>query len=295
MDSRNSGMGVLGQLRERWVLVVPAAVWYALFLLTPLIIPVFFSLTETYGAGGPNVENFPSLANYARLADEIYRGVFVRTFGVAVGGTVTLLLIAFPMAYYLATRPRRWKFPLLALIVIPAWASLLVRTYAWIILLGSGGPVQSVLSTVGWIDTPIRLLFTPPAVWIGLVYIYLPIMVLSLWVSLERLDRSLLEASSDLGAGGFYTFRHVTLPLALPGIVVGTILVFIPLCGEYVIPQLLGGQKVILIGQVIVSQFRQARDWAFGAAVGLALVTCVIAAISLYLCVLRSRLRRVSQ
>lgn len=295
MSPGDSGGGVLGRLRERWILVVPAAVWYALFFLTPLIIPAYFSLTETYGAGGPNVGNFPSVASYARLADEIYGGVFVRTFTVAVVSTMALLLFAFPVAYYLATRPRRWKLLLLALIVIPAWASLLVRTYAWIILLGSGGPVQSVLSTAGWIDGPIRLLFTPPVVWIGMVYVYLPIMVLSLWVTLERLDHSLLEASSDLGAGSLYTFRHITLPLALPGVVVGTVLVFIPLCGEYVIPQLLGGQKVILVGQVIVQQFRHARDWAFGAALGLALVACVLVAIGVYLSVLKSRLGRVSR
>ena len=295
MSFGDSGGGVLGQLRERWILVVPAAVWYALFFLTPLIIPAYFSLTETYGAGGPNVGNFPTVASYARLTDEIYRGVFVRTFAVAVVITLALLLFAFPVAYYLAIRPRRWKFPLLALIVIPAWASLLVRTYAWIILLGSGGPVQSVLSMAGWIDGPARLLFTPPVVWIGMVYIYLPIMVLSLWVTLERLDRSLIEASSDLGAGNLYTFRHITLPLTLPGIVAGTILVFIALCGEYVIPQLLGGQKVILVGQVIVQQFRQARDWAFGAAVGLALVACALVAIGMYLSILRSSLRRISK
>ena len=295
MGPGDPGTVILGLLRERWILVVPAAVWYALFFLTPLTIPVYFSLTETYGAGGPYVENFPTLASYARLTDDIYRGVFASTFGMAVAGTLALLVLAFPVAYFLATRPQQWKFPLLALIVIPAWASLLVRTYAWIILLGSGGPVQSVLSTAGWIDGPIRLLFTPPAVWIGMVYIYLPIMVLSLWVSLERLDRSLLEASSDLGASGFFTFRHVTLPLTLPGVVAGTILVFIPLCGEYIIPQMLGGQKVILAGQVIVQQFRHARDWAFGTAIGLALVVFVIAAISLYLFVLRSNLRRLSR
>jgi len=282
-------------LRERWILVVPAVVWYALFFLTPLVIPAYFSLTETHGAGGPNVGNFPSVASYARLTDEIYRGVFVRTLAVAAVSTLALLLFAFPVAYCLATRSGRWKFPLLALIVIPAWASLLVRTYAWIILLGSGGPVQSVLSVAGWIDGPVRLLFTPPVVWIGMVYIYLPIMVLSLWVTLERLDRSLLEASSDLGAGSLYTFLHVTLPLTLPGVVAGTILVFIPLCGEYVIPQLLGGQKVILAGQVIVQQFRHARDWAFGAALGLALVACVLVAIGVYLSVLKSSLRRASR
>ena len=295
MSFGDSGGGVLGQLQERWILVVPAAAWYALFFLTPLIIPAYFSLTETYGAGGPNVGNFPSVASYARLTDEIYRGVFVRTFAVAVVSTVALLLLAFPVAYCLATRSGRWKFPLLALIVIPAWASLLVRTYAWIILLGSGGPVQSVLSMAGWIDGPVRLLFTPPVVWIGMVYIYLPIMVLSLWVTLERLDRSLLEASSDLGASKLYTFRHITLPLTLPGVVAGTILVFIPLCGEYVIPQLLGGQKVILVGQVIVQQFRQARDWAFGAALGLTLVACVLMAIGVYLSLLKSSLRRISK
>jgi len=276
------------------VLAVPAVAWYAAFFLAPLVFPLYFSFGVSQGQGGPNIGGFPSLENYQRLGEQEFLDVFLNTLRMAFLGTVALLMLAFPMAYFLATRAGRWKFVLLTLFIVPYWTSFLIRTYSWQILLSSNGPPNAFLEYLGLIDEPLDLLFSPFAVWLGLVYNYLPLMVIALFVTLERMDRSLVEAAKDLGAGRVATFRKVTLPLALPGVLAGAILVFVPLSGEYIVPTLLGGGKSIFIGNVIVQQFGAVRDWAFGATLGIGMSVVILAVVGCVTLGLRGQLRRVA-
>jgi spermidine/putrescine transport system permease protein len=199
-------------------------------------------------------------------------------------GTLICLLIAYPLAYFLAVRVEgRAKAFLLTLVIVPFWTSFLIRTYAWIYILGGRG-IPRLLETIGIED--LRLINTPGAVLIGIVYGYLPLMVFPIYVSLEKLDKSLLEASDDLGANPVRTFLQVTLPLSLPGLITGSLLVFILLMGEYLIPALLGGGKVYFVGNALVDLFLQSRNWPFGSAVALTLVGIMLVAVTLYLTML---------
>jgi spermidine/putrescine transport system permease protein len=256
-----------------------------------LVFPVFFSLSRSAEQGGPNVEGFPTLSNFARLGEQPFAGVFLRTLRMAGLGTLALTVVAFPLAYVMATRTGRWRYVLLALFIVPYWASFLIRTYSWQILLAADGPVNASLRWLGLIGAPLPLLFSPTAIAIGIVYNYLPLMVISLFVALDRLDRTLIDASKDLGAGRFASFRRITLPLASPGVAAGAILVFVPLSGEYVVPTLLGGGKVVFVGNVIVQQFGAVRDWAFGAALGVGLSLVVLVLVGALLLGLRGPLR----
>lgn len=281
------------RFQPRLLLGIPGLIWLLLFFFIPMLFPIYFSFSETIGAGGPNVGNFLSLETYGRLTEHVIIAAYGRTVGQALLGTLCLGLLAFPVAYFLATRPRRWKPLLVALMLLPAWISFLIRTYSWLILLGRGGPVSSALQLLGLTSESSSILFTSTAVWIGILYNYYPLMVLPMWAALERLDVSLLEASSDLGGSPFHTLRHITLPMSLRGIVTATILVFVLVMGEFVIPILLGGQKVAFAGSILVRQFQDARDWAFGSALGLGVVVVALAVTGFYLLVLARALRRV--
>jgi spermidine/putrescine transport system permease protein len=250
-------------------------VWYALFLLAPLAVLVIVSLGERAANGGYS----PALTGeqYTHLATRLTP--FLNTVLLAFWGTVGCLLVAYPLAYALATRAGSWKTALMALIVIPLWTSFLIRTYAWMFLLGSNG-IPRVLEALGFGD--VQLLNTPFAVVIGIVYNYLPLMALPIYVSLERLDRSLLEASRDLGAGAFATFRSVTLPLSAPGVVSGCLLVFIPVMGEYLIPVLLGGGKTYFLGNALADLFLQSRNWPFGSALATAFIALMLVVVGVY-------------
>ena len=196
-------------------------------------------------------------------------------------GTLAALLIAYPLAYQLAVRTDpRWRTMLLVLVIVPFWTSILIRSYAWIFILGGHG-LPALLEAIG-IDG-VRLIYTPFAVLIGIVYGYLPLMVFPVYVSLERLDKRLLEASADLGARPMATFWQVTLPLSLPGIATGCMLVFILLMGEFLIPALLGGGKVFFVGNALVDLFLQSRNWAFGSAVAMALIAIMLVTVTLYM------------
>lgn len=271
-----------------WLLLVPAGVWYLVFFLIPMLFPLLFSLAESDPTGGVVLQNL-SLKNYTRffgcnplayseLGECIYVKVFAQTILFAVIGTLGCLLIAYPLAYYLATRAGKWRTMLLVLIIIPFWTSFLIRTYAWQVLLADQGILNGFMISLGLVtdDTRIRMLDTPFAVYLGIVYNYLPLMVFPLYVSLERLDKSLLEASKDLGANRVSTFRQVTLPLTAPGLFTGILLTFIPLTGEYIIPSLLGGSKTLLMGNLVANQFLQARDWSFGSASAIVLIATLV-------------------
>jgi spermidine/putrescine transport system permease protein len=203
--------------------------------------------------------------------------------------TVICLLVAFPVAYVLALKVQgSWKLILVALVIVPFWTSFLIRTYAWMTLLGSNG-VPQVLGWIGFGD--IQLLNTPFAVSLGIVYNYLPLMVLPIYVSLERLDRSYMEASRDLGAGPVATLRQIVLPLAAPGILSGIVLVFIPIMGEYLIPILLGGGKTYFLGNALADLFLQSRNWPFGSALASVFVIGMIVLVAAYLAISRRLVR----
>jgi spermidine/putrescine transport system permease protein len=200
----------------------------------------------------------------------------------ASAGALCCLLVGLPLAYYIATRAGRRKSLLILLLVVPFWTSFLIRTYSWLILLGPDNGLAGILGGVIG-DEDFRILGTPFAVLIGLVYGYLPLMVFPLYVTLERMDRTLIEASKDLGAARLATFRQITLPVALPGLVTGTILVFIPMMGEYVIPQILGYGRTYLMGNALVTDFLEARNWPSGSARAVFLIMIMFATISAYL------------
>ena len=265
---------------NRWLtaaLLAPTSLWFVFMLVFPLIVILVFSFGERAAVGG-YAGGF-TLDQYANLPSRLK--AFQNTMIIAPAGTLLSLLVAYPLAYYLALRvDRRYKLLLLVLVIVPFWTSLLVRTYAWIFILGGRG-IPSLLELIG--IEGVRLINTPGAVLIGIVYGYLPLMVFPIFVSLEKLDKTLLEASSDLGGSPFKTFMQITLPLSMPGIATGCMLVFILLMGEFLIPAFLGGGKVYFIGNALVDLFLQSRNWPFGAAVAVTLVAIMLITVSLYM------------
>jgi spermidine/putrescine transport system permease protein len=266
--------------RERWLttgLVLPAAAWYLILLVIPLAIVIVFSFGER-GATGGYGGGF-TLENYASVLDR--PEPFITSLTLSISGTILCLLAGLPLAYFIATRAGDRKALFIVLLVIPFWTSFLIRTYAWLMILGPEGIAGFVGDRLG--NPAFRLLGTEFGVLIGMVYGYLPLMVFPLYVTLERMDRTLVEASKDLGAGRWATFRQVTLPIALPGLITGSILVFIPMMGEYVIPQILGYGQVFTIGNALVLRFLEARNWPAGSAYAAGLILVMLATITLYL------------
>ncbi len=275
---RRSRVGAGGPRYPGW-LALPATAWYALFFLGPLGIMALFSVSRREGYTEV-VYDF-SLENFRYLWDPLYGHVFLRTFGLAIFGTVATLLVGFPLAYYLA-RYAKHKTLLLLLIVIPFWTSFLIRTYAWLIILSPDFPLFRWLRDAGITSEDFSLLYTPKAIYIGVVYNYLPLMVLPLYAALERMDWSLVDAAGDLGDSPLKAFRRVTLPLVLPGVIAGSLLVFIPLTGEYLIPVILGGDLTVYAGNLVAQQFITARDWPFGAAIAMVVIAGMTVAILAY-------------
>ena len=264
----------------KWVnrlLLAPASAWFLIMLALPLVVIVVFSFGERAAAGG-YVPAF-TLAQYANLPARFT--AFKNTLVMAPAGTLVALLVAYPLAYFLAVKVKpKFKTILLVLVIVPFWTSILIRTYAWIFILGGRG-IPALLGFVGIED--VRLINTPFSVLVGIIYGYLPLMVFPIYVSLEKLDKGLLEASSDLGATPLRTFWQVTLPLSVPGVATGCMLVFILLMGEFLIPALLGGGKVFFIGNALVDLFLQSRNWAYGSAVAATLVLIMLLTVSLYM------------
>ena len=267
--------------QARFLLLGPAGLWYAALLVLPLAVVLVYSFGER-GAAGGYAPAF-TLAQYANLGARW--AAFRNTLMLAPAGTLAALVIAYPLAYFLAVRvTARWRTLLLVLVIVPFWTSILIRSYAWIFLLGGRG-IPQLLSSLGLGD--FRLINTPFAVLVGIVYGYLPLMVFPIYVSLEKLDKRLLEAAGDLGAPPWRSFLQVTLPLSLPGVATGSMLVFILLMGEYLIPQMLGGGKVFFVGNALVDLFLQSRNWAFGSAVSVTLVAVMLVTVTLYMRFLR--------
>lgn len=259
--------------RIRAAAVAPAAALLVATVAVPFAILAGYAF-RSRGAYGGVVPPW-TLENWLRLADPLYLGILARSFAVAAVSTGVCLVLAFPLAVSI-TRAGRRKNLLLALVMLPFWTSLLIRTYAWMFLLRDTGLVNALLMRAGLISEPLPLLYNWGAVVLGLVYAHLPFMVLPLYAALERQEPNVLEAAADLGAREWQAFRRVTLPLAAPGIRAGVLLVFIPCLGTYLIPDLLGGGKTILAGTLIQNQFTAARDWPFGAALSLALMAVVL-------------------
>jgi len=266
----------LTQNQTRWALITPAGLWYAALLLLPLAVVLIFSFGERSTVGG-YAPGF-TLEQYANLPARF--AAFRNTLTLAPLGTIASLLIAYPLAYFLAVKVSpRWKTMLLVLVIVPFWTSILIRSYAWIFLLGGRG-IPALLDWLG--IEGVRLINTPFAVLVGIVYGYLPLMVFPIYVALEKLDKRLLEASADLGTPPWRSFLQITLPLSMPGVLTGTMLVFILLMGEFLIPAILGGGKVFFVGNALVDLFLQSRNWAFGSAVAVALVVIMLIVVALY-------------
>ncbi len=262
--------------------------WLGIFFLLPFVIVFQISLAETALAQPPytslwewaeqgvlqirlNFENFVLV-----FGDELYLAAFLNSLWVALVCTLLCLLIGYPMAYAIATAPERARILLLMLIILPFWTSFLIRVYAWIGILKPNGLLNNFLMSLGLIDTPLTILHTQAAVYIGVVYSYLPFMILPLYANLTRLDMGLLEAAADLGCRPFKAFLKVTLPLSLPGVVAGCMLVFIPVVGEFVIPDLLGGPDSLMVGKMLWTEFFGNKDWPLAAAVAICLLALLV-------------------
>lgn len=249
-----------------WLLLSPMLLWLGLFVVAPTAILVVYSFCKR-DALGQVVYEFTT-ANYARILDPIYASIFLRSLWYAALTTVICLVVGYPMAYFIARSPARRRSTLLMLVMIPFWISFLLRTYAWISLLKAEGLASALLQAMHLVTGPLHILYTPAAVIIGLVYTYLPFMILPIFTSAEKIDNALIEASLDLGAGPWRTFGHIIVPLTKPGIFAGILLVFVPSIGMFAVTDLMGGARVSMIGNVIQNQFGQARNWPFGSALG---------------------------
>ena len=277
-------------VREPRGLIAPAWAYYVVLFLAPLLIIVAFAFAHREGFFDITFGFYPE--NVVELWDPLYLQIYRDTLLMALGGTLGCLLIGYPFAYWLATRVGRRKTLLLLLVVVPFWTSILIRTYAWQLILSPQGPLSSGLQALDLIASPLAVLNTNRAILLGVIYNYLPLMVFPLYVSIERMDRGLVEASRDLGAGRWRTFRRVTLPLTLPGILTGCLLVFVPMTGEYVVPTILGGAKQALFGPIVADTFLEAIDYPFGAAMSLVMVVFLLVVIFVYLRLLGRRTER---
>lgn len=261
-------------------LLAPAALWLGLFLLVPLLIILAYSFGTSGVYGGITLGFNPG--NYLKIFDPLYLEIMSRSFVIAALNTLFCLALGYPLAYFIASKGGRWKTMLILMVMIPFWTSLLIRAYAWVVILGGNGIANRALQFLGIADRPLELIFTPQAVLMGMVYSYLPFMVLPLYAALEKFDVRLKEAAQDLGASRWHTFWRVTFPVNIAGVVAGSILVFIPSAGEFVIPKLLGGSRSVMTGNLIQQQFLQARDWAFGSALSVLLAVLLLGAIMFY-------------
>lgn len=265
--------------RRGFLVSLPAYVYLVVFFVIPFGLVVVYSFA-TRDSTGLTVLRDWNLDSYQRVFASEVLVIFLRSLGLALSTTVICLGFSYPFAYYIATRPPKVRNILLVFVMIPFWSNFLVRTYAWRVLLGSDGPISQISQALG--GEPMRLLFTNSAVLIGLVYGFMPFMVLPLYAALERMDWRLVEAARDLYASGWSAFRKVTFPISLPGVIAGSILVFIPSLGAYVTPALLGGARTVLMGDYIVSQFLAARNWPFGSALSVGLMAIMLAATLIY-------------
>jgi putrescine transport system permease protein len=295
--SKASRVGVNLYSGARLIVLLPY-LWLLLFFLVPFLIVLKISLSQTAIAQPPYTPVFDpaagwqglkvfigalTLENYSFIAsDRLYLVSYLKSLEIAALSTLLLLIIGFPLAYGMARAPRRWQPVLFMLVVLPFWTSFLIRIYAWINILQRDGLLNQVLLALRLVDEPPAWLATDTAVYIGMVYSYLPFMVLPLYATLERMDETLIEAAADLGCPRWKAFWLITLPLSLPGVSAGILLCFIPIVGEFVIPDLLGGSQSMMIGQTLWSEFFMNKDWPVASAVAVVLLCLLLAPILVY-------------
>lgn len=265
--------------RRGLLMALPAYTYLIAFFAVPFVIVVVYSFATRTRTGGTALSGW-NLESYRRLGEQIVRDVLWRSLGLAIITTALCLILAYPFAYYMTIVSTTTRNVMLVLVMIPFWTNFLVRNYAWRLILSSGGPLSSVTEAIGLGETD--LLFTKTAVVLGLVYSFLPFMILPLYASIERIDHSLIEASRDLYASGPQTFRRIIGPLSMPGVIAGSILVFVPSLGAYVTPDILGGGKEVLLGSYIVTQFGTARNFPFGASLSVVLMVVMLTATVAY-------------
>jgi putrescine transport system permease protein len=289
------------QERRHWlvrVAILAPYAWLAAFFLLPFLIVVKISLSQTTLAQPPYLPLFDPAAgfegvkaflgalsreNYATIfTDSLYVWSYGKSLIVAAVSTAILLMVGYPVAYALARAPRQWQGVLVLLVVLPFWTSFLIRVYAWVNILQRDGLLNRALEALGLIDQPVTWLATDSAVYIGIVYSYFPFMVLPLYAALEKMDETLLEAAADLGSPPWRTFCAVTVPLSLPGIIAGALLCFIPIMGEFVIPDLLGSSSTSMIGQTLWLEFFGNRDWPVASALAVVLLFVLVPPILIY-------------
>ena len=297
----NGAMNRRGEHDRPWgarLIVLVPYLWLATFFLLPFLIVVKISLSHTAIAQPPYTPVFDpaagweslkkffsalSFENYAFLgSDWLYLASYLKSLEVAAGSTLLLLLIGFPLAYGMARAPRRWQPVVFVLVVLPFWTSFLIRIYAWINILQRDGLLNQLLLALRIVDTPPAWLSTDTAVYIGIVYSYLPFMVLPIYATLEKMDETLIEAAADLGCPNWRAFWLVTVPLSRPGVVAGVLLCFIPIVGEFVIPDLLGSSQTMMIGQTLWTEFFGNKDWPTASAVAVVLVCILVTPILVF-------------
>lgn len=282
---------------RRLVIAIPY-LWLLVLFLAPFFIVLKISLSDTTIAQPPYVPTLDlaqgwqgvkdwwaglDFENYTLLAeDDLYWRSYLSSLKIATISTLLALLVAYPMAYAMARAPKGWRPLLLMLVILPFWTSLLIRVYAWIGILNPDGLLNQLLLGLGIISEPLYIMNTETAVYIGIVYSYLPFMVLPLYASLEKLDDTLLEAAADLGSPPWKSFWQITVPLSLPGVIAGCFLVFIPAVGEFVIPDLLGGSETLMIGKTLYNEFFLNRDWPVSAALAVLLLLVLVVPIAIY-------------
>ncbi len=263
---------------RRSILLAPGLTWLVLFLVIPCGLIFVYSFFERGVYGGIDYLFGPQ--NYLRAADTLYLRIFLQSFKIALITTALALLIGYPAAYFIALAPPRRQNALLILAILPFWSNYLIRTYAWIVLLNREGLINRALGGIGLIDEPLPLLYNEFSIVVGLLYAYLPFMILTLYASIARLGPELREASSDLGGNALQTFLGVTLPLTVPGIAAGSVFVFVLSIGNFITPDLLGGGRSIMVGNLIYDQFLSARDWPFGSALAFVLIGVMMTLLS---------------
>ena len=265
------------------LLVLPAAVYLVIFFVLPLVIVLVISFVERGRAGGVRSPLVPTIQYYIRLADPLYVGIFLKSVRIGLLVTGVCVFLGYPLAVFIGRSSPRLRSPLLMLVMIPFWTNFLVRTYAMKQLLGVEGGINGLLLWLGLIHSPLSLIFNEFAVVLGLVYGYFPFAVLPMYASIEKFDLALMEAASDLGASLRRAFLRVMLPLTFPGVLAAIVLVFVPVVGAFITPDIMGGGKVEMIGTLINRQFGVARNWPFGSAMSLALMVMVVAGVLYYL------------
>lgn len=291
-DILTRGLNRIG-ISGRSAVILAPSLWLAIFFLIPLVVVLKIALSA-FALGQPpylpmfvwgsdeslsitlHISNFLFI-----LRDSLYANAYINSVRIAAVSTIIALLIAFPMAWFIARSDEKYRNLWLMLVILPFWTSFLLRVYAWMGFLGRNGIINNILMGLGITDTPLVMLQTEGAVFIGIVYTYLPFMVLPLYTTLVKLDQSLIEASADLGARPFTTFLTVILPLSLPGVIAGSMLVFIPAIGEFVIPSLLGGAETLMIGRVLWDEFFANRDWPVASAVAIVMLAILLVPILL--------------